>query len=156
MHRLQSFGKPNFASEFTKFIPQLQRKVIARKISARLSVELFIYFILQWKSTQVFGKILLVSFLFFVFYRTCQQQQHNVSADQSSTPSFQYQPYTYLRFEHFRAQHSFLDSGVSQLGQLVVENYVYPCETVTLRSIIRRAKQCNLSRWSLQSAYLRF
>ena len=35
MHRLQSFGKPNFASEFTKFIPQLQRKVIARKISAR-------------------------------------------------------------------------------------------------------------------------
>ena len=35
MHRLQSFGKPNFASEFIKLIPQLQRKVIARKISAR-------------------------------------------------------------------------------------------------------------------------
>ena len=93
-HCLQSFRKTNFATAFTKLISRLQTKGLARKISARplcWTIHQLLNSVEFHTSIQLLReKILLVSFLLFV-YQKCQQkqQQINVSTEQPSTPSFQ-------------------------------------------------------------------
>ena len=93
-HCLQSFRKTNFATAFTKLISRLQTKGLARKISARplcWTIHQLLKSVEFHTSIQLLReKILLVSFLIFV-YQKCQQQQQqiNVSTEQPSTPSFQ-------------------------------------------------------------------